>query len=83
MESHIAGQQFRTFDASMLITYSQAHLGGDAKVEEFLYQRLRPAARKATDAWLKTDPFKNPSAPPSPLDVASDPGLPVVKGQLP
>jgi N6-L-threonylcarbamoyladenine synthase len=22
-------------------------------------------------------------APPSPLDVASDPGLPVVKGQLP
>lgn len=58
---------FRTFDASMLIKYIEAVKEGNDKFADFLYRRFRPDMKKAVDAWLKTDPFNNPDAPPSPF----------------
>ncbi len=34
---------------------------------DFLFQRFRPEFKVATEAWLKTRPLKNPSAPSSPF----------------
>ncbi len=62
--------QFRTFDASMFITYIEARSRKDEKVANFLYQRFRPEMRRAVDAWLKTDPDNTPNAPKSPFKMA-------------
>jgi hypothetical protein len=65
----IAMMQFRSFDASMFITYIEARSRNDEKVEKFLYHRFRPEMRKAVDAWLKTDPENDPNAPKSPFKM--------------
>lgn len=66
-EKALAAMQWRTFDASMLIEYVAARLEGSEELEQFLYQRFRPEMRTAVDAWLTTDPFENPDAPPNPF----------------
>jgi hypothetical protein len=66
----LAALQSRVFDASMFITYMQARLGGDQRMESFLAQRFRPEMKVAVEAWFKLDPLNSPSAPPSPLHMA-------------
>lgn len=65
-----AALQTRAFDASMFISYMQAKHEGNERQEKFLFNRFRPEVRKAIDAWLKTDPFNSPAAPPSPFKMA-------------
>lgn len=60
----------RAFDASMFITLIQARSTKDKQLEDFLSARFRPEMKVALDAWLKTDPFNNPTAPPSPFHMA-------------
>lgn len=67
---NMAALQMRTFDASMLISYIQAKHDGNEQHEKFLFNRFRPEMKKAVDAWLKTDPFNNPQAPPAPFRMA-------------
>src|SRR5262245_2679650 len=62
--------QFRMFDASMFISYIEARSRSEEKMEKFLHHRFRPEMRKAVDAWLKTDPDNNASAPKSPFKMA-------------
>jgi hypothetical protein len=62
--------QYRAFDASMLLEYTKAQAKGEKEYAEFLYKRFRPEMRKAFDAWLRTDPFRNPAAPPHPFSMA-------------
>ena len=62
--------QTRAFDASMFISYVQAKHEGNERHEKFLFSRFRPDMKKAVEAWLKTDPFKNPEAPLSPFKMA-------------
>lgn len=62
--------QLRSFDASMGISYMQAKFDGNDRQEKFLFERFRPEMKKAVEAWLKTDPFKNPEAPLGPLRMA-------------
>lgn len=62
--------QFRSFDASMFISFIEARSRKDEGVAQFLYQRFRPEMRRAVDAWLKTDPDNNPNAPKSPFKMA-------------
>ena len=64
---HHSALQARIFDADMFLAFTTARLRGEDKVAEFLYQRFRPEARVAVDAWLRTDPDKNPNAPKHPF----------------
>lgn len=61
--------QLRAFDASMGISWMQAKHDGNERQEKFLYDRFRPEMKQAVEAWLKTDPFNNPSAPLGPLKM--------------
>jgi hypothetical protein len=68
--ANLSAVQVKAFDASMFISYMQAKHDGNQKHEQFLFQRFRPEMKKAVEAWLKTDPFNNPEAPPSPFKMA-------------
>ena len=60
----------RSFDGSMLISFFEAKTRGDQKMEDILHQRFRPETKVALDAWLKTDPVNNSSAPAHPFKLA-------------
>jgi Zn-dependent membrane protease YugP len=62
--------QFRAFDATMVIHFLEAKEDGNERLAEFLRSRFRPDVKPAVEAWLKTEPFTNPSAPASPLVMA-------------
>jgi len=47
--------------------YLRALTENNQRLAEFLFQRFRPEFKVATEAWLKTRPLKNPSAPSSPF----------------
>jgi hypothetical protein len=69
-KSNLAALQTRAFDAAMLINYLQAQTQGNQRLEKVLYDRFRPEMKKGVEAWLKTDPFNDPAAPPSPFKMA-------------
>ena len=60
------GGQELSADASMFTAYLQARSAGDGKLEMVYVRRFTPDYRVAFVAWLKTDPFTNPAAPPGP-----------------
>jgi hypothetical protein len=62
--------QMRAFDAAMLINFLQAQTQDNQRLEKILHDRFRPEMKQAVEAWLKTDPFSNPAAPPSPFKMA-------------
>jgi hypothetical protein len=70
MEHQIAGLHYRTFDASIFISYLQSANTGDKKFEELLRKRFRPEMKVAMEAWLKTEPLTNPHAPISPFKMS-------------
>jgi hypothetical protein len=63
--STLAGQQLSA-DASLFTALLQAHVAGNAKLQAIYVRRFTPDYREAYEAWLKTDPFNNPAAPPGP-----------------
>ncbi|MCI0456037.1 MAG: hypothetical protein L0Z62_03535 [Gemmataceae bacterium] len=65
----LAALQLRAADAQLALAYTEARGRGDEKLAEFLRERFRPEAKIAFDAWLKTDPFNNPSAPMRPFEM--------------
>lgn len=67
---HITAVQVRAFDASMFVSYVEARGRKEDKLAEFLRDRFRPELRQACDAWMKTDPLRNPNAPKSPFRMA-------------
>lgn len=69
-EAASAALQYRAFDAAMFMEYIKAKHTGDADTETFLHARFRPEMKAAMDAWLRTDPFNNPAAPPVPFKMA-------------
>ena len=62
--------QLQTIDLGFFTTFVEASFRGDKKLADFALMRFRPEARKAVDAWLRTDPFNNPNAPVRPLAMA-------------
>src|SRR5262245_42695892 len=66
---HHAALQARILDAEMFLAFAAARLRGDDKLAEFLYQRFRPDARTAVDAWLKAEQSLSPSAPKHPFQM--------------
>ena len=63
--STLAGQQLSA-NASMFTALLQAHEAGSAKLQASYVRRFTPDYREAYEAWLTTDPFNNPAAPPGP-----------------
>jgi hypothetical protein len=63
--STLGGQQLAA-DASMFTAWLQARAAGDAKLQAALVRRFTPEYRGAFEAWLKTQPFTDPAAPPGP-----------------
>lgn len=59
--------QYSTVDVITFVEYVNALHNDDEKNSEFYYQRLRPDFKPAVDAWLETNPFENPDAPPHPF----------------
>ncbi len=60
------GDQELAYDAALTTAYLQARSAGDSKLEMLYVRRFTPDYRVAFAAWLKTDPFTNPAAPPGP-----------------
>jgi hypothetical protein len=61
----LGGQQ-KLLDVSTFNTWIQARQAGDEKLASLYVRRFSPEYRVAFDAWLKTDPFNDPDAPPGP-----------------
>ena len=59
-------QDTKNFDSTTFNTWFTAHVAGDASAESVAERRFRPAFKVAFDAWIATQPFTNPSAPPGP-----------------
>ena len=60
------GGQELAADSAMFTAYLQARSAGNSKLEMLYVRRFTPDYRVAFVAWLKTDPFTNPAAPPGP-----------------
>ena len=54
-------------DALLFIEYIKALHNNDQELADFFLERVRPELRVAIEAWLETDPFENPNAPPHPF----------------
>jgi hypothetical protein len=63
-----AGQEM-LYDAATFNQWLVAVDAGNTDLAAFLTRRFRPEYRTAFDAWLRTDPLHNPSAPTSPALV--------------
>jgi hypothetical protein len=76
-EAHISGRQaaekavfanqLRGIDAILFERYISARSENNQQLADFLFQRLRPEFKPAFEAWLATEPMKNPSAPRTPF----------------
>ena len=61
----LGGQQ-KLLDVSTFNTWIQAQQSGDEELAALYVRRFSPEYEIAFEAWLKTDPFHNPKAPPGP-----------------
>jgi hypothetical protein len=62
----LAALTLRNFDASTFNAWFIAFTLNSPQKEAIAERRFRPAFRVAFDAWMATDPVKNPNAPPGP-----------------
>ena len=61
--------QLTLLDIALFINYANAYAAGNEELSTFYYDRFRPEARLAVDAWLITEPLQNPEAPPGPFQM--------------
>jgi hypothetical protein len=64
--STLAGQVM-LFDSNLFGDWLNAYFHGDTKLADLYEKRFRPEFQPAFEAWLATNPFNNPHAPPGPL----------------
>ena len=60
------GQQRLAADGAMFSAWLEARAAGDRQLQAMLVRRFSPEYRTAFTAWLATEPFTNPHAPPGP-----------------
>jgi hypothetical protein len=63
--STLGGQQL-LYDTTTFSFWLQAKTSGNVEAEKQFQRRFRPEFRPAYVAWLATEPFTNPNAPPGP-----------------
>jgi hypothetical protein len=61
-----SGQE-ELYDTSTFSFWLQTKAQGDREAAQLFERRFRPEYRPAFAAWLRTDPFRNPKAPPGPI----------------
>ena len=54
-------------DSNLFSEWLNTYSHGDTKLANLYLKRFRPELQSAFEAWLATDPFNNPHAPPGPL----------------
>lgn len=59
-------QDTKNFDSTTFNAWFSAYVAGNPTAESVAERRFRPAFKVAFDAWMATQPFANPSAPPGP-----------------
>jgi len=62
----LAALSTRNFDSSTFTVWFTAFTLDDRRKQAVAARRFRPEFRVAFDAWLATDPFRNPQAAPGP-----------------
>ena len=62
--------QERLYNASTVVEWLKAEASGDKKLTDLFERRFLPEFRPAFEAWKKTDPLNNPSAPAGPQLMA-------------
>ena len=65
-EATTLGGQQKLLDVSTFNTWIQARQSGNEQLAALYVRRFSPEYKVAFDAWLKTDPFHDPTAPPGP-----------------
>ena len=65
-EAFTLGGQQKLLDVSTFNTWIQAKQAGNEQLAALYLRRFSPEYKVAFDAWLKTDPFHDPSAPAGP-----------------
>jgi len=66
-ELNIQQGQYTMADIMMFTQYVNAINDNDQKLSDFYFERFRPDFKPAVQAWLDTNPFDNPNAPPHPF----------------
>jgi len=64
--STLAGQH-TLYDVNLFNQWLNAHASNARQLASIYERRFRPEFLPAFEAWLATDPFNNPDAPPGPL----------------
>lgn len=59
--------QYMLFDVQIFNQWLNAYYHGDTRLAYLYQKRFRAEFRPAFEAWLATNPFDNPNAPPGPL----------------
>jgi len=62
----LAALSTRNFDSSTFTSWFTAFTLDDPQKQAVAERRFRPEFKVAFDAWMATDPFRNPKAPPGP-----------------
>ena len=62
-----AALQLTSIDIGMFVQFATAYSEDNMALAEFLLERFRPEMKTAVDAWLATEPLKNPNTPLSPF----------------
>jgi hypothetical protein len=66
-ELNLKQGQYSMIDSIMFMQYVNAHIDGNQERADFYFERFRPDFKPAVQAWLDTDPFNDPGAPPHPF----------------
>jgi hypothetical protein len=66
----LEANQLKEYDASTIVEWLKAEATGQTKLAALFERRLLPEIRPAFEAWKKTDPLNNPTAPPGPARMA-------------
>jgi len=64
--STLAGQ-YKLYDSIIVNNWLNAYTQGNIKLAKIFQRRFRPELQVAFTAWMATNPFTNPNAPPGPL----------------
>src|SRR5271168_2229514 len=65
-----AANQERLYNASTVVEWLKAEAQGQKKLSDLFERRFLPEFRPAFEAWKKTDPLNNPTAPAGPQLMA-------------
>jgi len=65
----LQSNQERIYDATTVVEWLKAEVGGQTLLADILERRLLPEFRPAFEAWKKTDPVHNANAPAGPAQM--------------